>query len=202
MKALGTVCAVAGLLLLGYCAVERVRSGLFQAREERLAEDRTRAAPPAAGADPKLPRAEQPRAEPQPGMPVGRIEIARLGVSAMVVEGADHEALRFAPGHVRGTALPGEGGNVAVAAHRDTFFRPLRFVRSDDEIDMVTPRGRYRYKVVSTRIVAPDDVRVLYPTGSETLTLITCYPFYFVGAAPKRFIVRAECVECPRLGPE
>jgi sortase A len=126
---------------------------------------------------------------------VGRIEIARLGLSVMVVEGDDGKILRRAAGHVPGTALPGQSGNVGITGHRDTFFRPLRNIQKDDVITLTALQGEYRYRVVSTKIVSPDDVSVLDPTSGEVLTLVTCHPFYFVGAAPNRFIVRAERVK-------
>jgi sortase A len=125
---------------------------------------------------------------------IGRIEIARLGLSVMVVEGDDGKTLRRAAGHVPGTALPGQPGNVGITGHRDTFFRPLRNIQLDDVITLTTLQGEYRYRVVSTEVVSPEDVAVLEPTGGEILTLMTCHPFYFVGAAPNRFIVRAERV--------
>jgi LPXTG-site transpeptidase (sortase) family protein len=116
-----------------------------------------------------------------------------LNVSAVVREGVDSKTLRRAAGHVPGTALPGDDGNVAVAAHRDTFFRGLRDVRENDRIRMVTPDGTFEYVVRSTTIVTPTDVEVLDPReGKRELTLITCYPFNYVGHAPKRFIVKAE----------
>ena len=118
--------------------------------------------------------------------------MARLGVSVIVMEGTDARTLRRAAGHINGTALPGQDGNVGIAAHRDTFFRPLRDIRKDDVITITTSRGDYRYRVVSTQIVGPDDVSVLNSDGSDVLTLVTCYPFNFIGAAPSRFIVRAE----------
>ena len=122
---------------------------------------------------------------------VGRIEIPRLGVSVMVSEGVDLRTLRRAAGHIPGTALPGQSGNVAISAHRDTFFRPLRNVRKDDVVTLATPVGDYEYRVVSTKITTPSDISVLESDGSEILTLVTCYPFYFVGSAPERFVVRA-----------
>jgi sortase A len=125
---------------------------------------------------------------------IGRIEIQRLGMSVAVAEGTDEPTLRRAVGHIAGTALPGQPGNIGVAAHRDTFFRPLRNIRRDDIITLTTLGGEYRYRVVSTRIVAPDDVAVLNSDGNQILTLVTCYPFYFVGSAPRRFIVRAARV--------
>jgi len=137
-----------------------------------------------------------PITHPSAGSAVAMLAIPRLGMSTVVVEGAGEHELKLGPGHVRGTSLPGDGGNVGVAGHRDTFFRPLRLIGKNDTIQMTTHDREYLYKVVSTEIVRPEDVRVLYPTGREVLTLITCYPFDFVGAAPKRFIVRAECVNC------
>lgn len=125
---------------------------------------------------------------------IGRLEIPRLGVAVMVREGADESTLRRAVGHIPGTALPGAPGNVALAAHRDTFFRPLRNIRKDDAIDVQTQYGTYRYLVQSTKIVSPRDVSVLKASSSDTLTLVTCYPFYYIGSAPKRFIVRATQV--------
>ena len=134
-----------------------------------------------------------PAAAPTSGL-IGRIEIARLGLSVMVIEGDDGKTLRRAAGHVPGTALPGQHGNVGITAHRDTFFRPLRNIQMDDVITLTTLQGIYHYRVVSTKVVSPGDVEVLNSTGGEVLTLVTCHPFYFVGAAPNRFVVRAERV--------
>ena len=125
---------------------------------------------------------------------IGRIEVQRLGVSVVVAEGTEKPTLRHAAGHIVGTGFPGAIGNIGIAAHRDTFFRPLRNIQRDDIITLTTLRGEYRYKVVSTKIVDPYDVAVLNPDGTEILTLVTCYPFYFVGSAPNRFIVRAARV--------
>ena len=125
---------------------------------------------------------------------IGRIEIPRLLLSVVVVEGVDKTALRRAVGHIPGTALPGDAGNVGLAGHRDTFFRPLKDVRIKDEIQISTLQGIFKYEVVSLRIVDPENVGVLAPSGENVLTLVTCYPFYFVGPAPKRWIVRAKQV--------
>jgi len=131
---------------------------------------------------------------PTHSMVLGRLEIPRLGVKAMVREGADESTLQRAVGHIPGTALPGSIGNVALAGHRDTFFRGLRNIQKNDAIDLETEDGTYRYVVQSTKIVGPRDVSVLAASTGETLTLVTCYPFYYVGSAPKRFIVRATQV--------
>jgi sortase A len=126
------------------------------------------------------------------GSVIGRIDVPRLKLTAMAREGVDDRTLQTAVGHVPGTALPGDAGNTAFAAHRDTFFRQLRGVRDGDEVDLTTPRGRYRYRVTSTHVVRPEDVSVLAPTEHAALTLVTCYPFSYVGSAPYRFVVRAE----------
>jgi sortase A len=128
------------------------------------------------------------------GSLIGRLEIPRLGVHAIVREGVDDRTLRRAVGHVPGTAKPGGDGNVGLAGHRDTFFRELRDVHRDDRIVVETLDTRYEYTVDSMKVVSPKDVSVLEPTKAPSLTLVTCYPFYFVGNAPRRFIVRARQV--------
>jgi len=135
---------------------------------------------------------------PLPDMLIGRLRIPRLQINAMVREGAAEPTLRRAVGHIPGTALPGRGGNVALAGHRDTFFRGLRNIRKNDMIDLQTERGAFQYVVESTSIVSPRDVGVLRASNAGTLTLVTCYPFYYVGSAPKRFIVRAVQVDAKR----
>jgi LPXTG-site transpeptidase (sortase) family protein len=122
---------------------------------------------------------------------IGRIEVPRLKLSAVAREGVDVRTLRGSVGHVPGTALPGAEGNAAFAAHRDTFFRPLEGIRTGDEVVVTTPTGVHRYAVTGTHIVDPAEVSVLDATGGRQLTLVTCYPFNFVGNAPKRFIVQA-----------
>lgn len=126
------------------------------------------------------------------GDPVGRLRIPDLGVDGFVEHGETERVLRRAIGHLPGTALPGEGGNVVVAGHRDSFFRGLRSVAQGDTIEFTTPYGTHRYEVDGLQIVGPDDAAVLAPTDDERLTLITCYPFDYVGPAPRRFIVTAR----------
>lgn len=128
------------------------------------------------------------------GAIVGRLEIPRLKVSVIVIEGVETRDLKRAVGHIPGTPFPGERGNTAVAGHRDSFFRPLRYIHLQDVITITTLRGTFTYRVVSTRAIGPKDIQVLRPTEKVTLTLITCYPFTHVGAAPRRFIVHAESV--------
>jgi len=141
-----------------------------------------------------LPSSPAPEAPPARQAVIGRLEIPRLKLAVMVREGADESTLSRAVGHIPGTALPGRIGNVGLAGHRDTFFRKLMNIRADDTIELQTTAGTYRYVVNSTRIVTPRDVSVLKASGGETLTLVTCYPFYYVGSAPKRFIVHATQV--------
>jgi sortase A len=112
----------------------------------------------------------------------------------MVSEGVDAKTLRLAVGHIPMTALPGQAGNVGIAGHRDTFFRGLKDLRTKDKIVFSTFSGNFKYEVESLRVVEPDNTAVLAPSTENLLTLVTCYPFYYVGAAPKRFIVRARQV--------
>jgi LPXTG-site transpeptidase (sortase) family protein len=121
-----------------------------------------------------------------------RLDIPRLGMALAILEGVGPETLDRAVGHIPGTAWPGQRGNIGLSAHRDTFFRPLRNIRIGDVITLTTTSATYRYSVTSTRIVPPSDVSVLASTGEELLTLVTCHPFYYVGPAPNRFIVRAR----------
>ncbi|HEX4230041.1 MAG TPA: class D sortase [Bryobacteraceae bacterium] len=130
------------------------------------------------------------------GAMVGRVLIPRLHLSAIVLQGVEMKTLERGAGHVPSTAMPGQTGNFAIAAHRDTLFRPLRFIEKNDDVTFESTTGSYTYQVVSTQIVLPSDVGVLRapPGGGKWLTLITCYPFYYVGSAPKRFIVQAKLV--------
>jgi sortase A len=136
-----------------------------------------------------------PPAPPAVGALIGRIEIPRLGVSTVVLEGDNDQVLRKGVGHIPSTSLPGGSGNVAIAGHRDTFFRPLKDIRKDDNITLATTGGTYRYRVGSVQVVGPNDTQVLAPSDQASLTLVTCYPFYFVGSAPKRYIVQAQQIE-------
>jgi len=132
-----------------------------------------------------------------PGSPLALIEIPRVGVRAMVVEGVDGKSLRRAVGHIPGTSLPGMAGNVVLAAHRDTLFAGLRDIALGDRIAVKTDRQSYTYRVGSIDVVAPTAVEVMDPTAESVLTLITCFPFDFVGPAPMRFVVRAELLGAP-----
>jgi sortase A len=124
--------------------------------------------------------------------PIARLEIPAIDLSVMVLEGTDELTLNRAVGRIEGTALPGEPGNVGIAGHRDSFFRGLKDLSKDDLVTVTTLSGVYRYRVEDIQIVKPSDLRVLKESSSPTLTLVTCYPFYYVGDAPKRFIVKAR----------
>jgi sortase A len=175
------------VLSLGYYGYVSGEAYLYQAYENREL-DAILAAAPARSSDP----APRVRSAPPAGSAIGRIEIPRLGVSAIVRTGVDARTLKLAVGHIPGTSLPGDHGNAGLAAHRDTFFRRLRDIEPDDEIRIVTPSGTSVYRVDRTDIVRPEDVWVLDATPTPALTLVTCYPFSYVGAAPERFVVRAS----------
>jgi sortase A len=147
-----------------------------------------------------LPGTSQPPNSTQPrlrsmafeGAAISRLEIPRLGMSVLVAEGTTSRTLKVAAGHIRGTSYPDEPGNIGIAGHRDTFFRPLRGISTGDLIILTTPHQSFRYSVEWTKVVQPSDVAVLRSSLEPELTLVTCYPFKFVGAAPQRFIVRAR----------
>jgi sortase A len=123
--------------------------------------------------------------------PLGVLRIARLRIEAPVLVGTSDATLDRGIGHIEDTARPGTDGNVGLAGHRDGFFRALKDIQEGDTIELQTLDGRDTYRVERTSIVEPEDVSVLDPTPGRALTLVTCYPFYFVGSAPQRFIVRA-----------
>jgi sortase A len=125
---------------------------------------------------------------------LGTLAAPALHLSAPVLEGSDDGTLSRGAGHIEDTPFPGEPGNIGIAGHRDTVFRPLKHAKVGDTLELATADRRYRYTITKTLIVGPDDVYVLDPTTSPTLTLVTCYPFEFIGHAPRRFIVQAELI--------
>ena len=179
---------IAGALASGFCAGVFIEARIYQALQNRRLEEALRSERPQ---QPPAPR----RHEPRPlGSLVGRLEIPRLGFSAIVIEGSDGGTLRVGVGRIPETADPGQKGNIVLSGHRDTFFRPLRGIHDGDKIVLVTPTGQYRYTVDWTTVVDPSNTSSLQPTPTAALTLVTCYPFYYVGPAPKRFIVQARQV--------
>jgi sortase A len=197
---------VIGLLALAYVGAMRVDAELFQAYQNRRFQQELIDLKPSVSSDESLPspsplpslaavnrtNAESLHLSGREGSPLGRIEISAIDLDVMILEGIDDETLRLGVGHIPGTARPGQFGNVAIAGHRDTFFRPLRDITKDDEITLTTLNGSTRYRVDSTMVVDPEEIAVLNDSGDSVLTLVTCYPFNFVGSAPKRFIVRAH----------
>jgi LPXTG-site transpeptidase (sortase) family protein len=148
---------------------------------------------------PNLPPATAANELPYPwGKPVARLRIPSAEIDTIVFGGADNATLEKGPGHVPGSELPGEETgrkNCVITAHRDSHFRHLGWLRKGHRLSLETPAGKtLDYRVVSREIVKPDDVRVLQPTTRPRVTLITCYPFNYVGAAPKRLVVVAEPV--------
>jgi sortase A len=128
---------------------------------------------------------------------IGRLSIPRIHLSAVVVEGDDERVLSFAVGHVPDTSKPWEAGNSAIAAHRDGIFRPLKDIQVGDDIELGTPQGDFVYRVRRTFVVKPTDIWVLDKMPQVELTLITCFPFSYIGSAPSRFIVQAEKIDSP-----
>ena len=177
LRAAYDVLLVGGVLALAYCGYVVSAAHSYQAIQRSQFESAAKIAG-------HLPAIE--------GNTIGEIEVPRLGLNAVFVQGDSPKILRRAVGHISETALPGEAGNVVLTAHRDTFFRPLRNIRPGDAIELETLDGEFAYRVDWTEEVSPSDVEVLQASGENTLTLVTCFPFYFVGPAPKRFIVRAH----------
>ena len=136
-----------------------------------------------------------PRPPARDPLLIGELDVPRLGLSVMVREGMDAATLRRAVGHVPSTALPGQLGNFVMIAHRDTFFRPLRDLEKGDTVQIVTTRGRFSYTVESLEVVAPEGVRLTAPKAEAIATLITCFPFNYVGTAPRRFVARARLAD-------
>ncbi|HLW89412.1 MAG TPA: class D sortase [Terriglobales bacterium] len=173
-----------GILALGYVGFTLLDARLYQVSAKRSLETQIRVE--------KGPHEIQPRLAIKPGDLLGRLDIPRLGMSVAVLQGTRSRMLRRGAGHIENTPLPGEPGNSGIAGHRDTFFRVLKDIRKDDEIQFQTPTGLFRYQVDWAKVVEPDDSTALESSPETTLTLVTCYPFYFVGPAPKRFVVRAH----------
>ena len=169
-----------GIALVGAFSLVHIRSWIFERVEGRRLDE--------AVAQRGLHASLADTVTPPRGSLLGRIEIPRAGVYALIVEGAWEEELDKAVGRVVGTARFGERGTVALAAHRDRHFRGLRNVGDGDTLTVTTPRATYAYVVDSTRVTLPEDVR-LSSSAERGLTLMTCYPFGFIGHAPKRFLV-------------
>lgn len=185
MKALGQWLSVwmewlllgIGLGCLGTYAYETVEARRFQAQQAAAFERSAHANAPV---------------RVRAGGLIGMLDVPRLKLTTPVIEGDDEATLTRAVGHLPDTPFPWQEGNSAIAGHRDGLFRPLKDITVGDEIRFRTSRDEFRYRVIATSIVQPDDISVLHARSRRSLTLITCYPFYFVGNAPKRFIIHAE----------
>lgn len=187
---------VAGLAAVDVWLLSNAENAIYQAWQSRQFDlevhGRAATVPPPSPVSPPPPVSSPARPSTPDDAILGRLSIPRLRLSAMVRQGVGENTLRVALGHIPTTALPGEAGNVGIAGHRDTLFRPLRLVRKNDRIVFETRSGKYVYRVLSTRVVGPRDVEVLDAKSSPELTLVTCYPFYYVGSAPDRFVVEAR----------
>jgi len=137
-------------------------------------------------------RAYEETIEHDAAVPLAVLRIPGIELRVPVFDGTDELTLNRAVGRIEGTAVPGEPGNVGIAGHRDSFFRGLKDVAKGDRIELETLDGTHTYEVTEITIVDPEAVEVLDPTPRPTVTLVTCYPFYYVGSAPERYIVRAE----------
>jgi sortase A len=182
-RAISLLLVIVGLGLLGYVASEYW--GMYRSQQKLEAEwERQAAAVSTPG-----------RATISPDQMLTRVIIPKIGMDAIVVEGASRKELSEGPGHMKQTAMPGEIGNAVITAHRDTFFRHIYELIKGDQI-LVRRSGRvFTYEVTSKRIVMPDDVSVIKPTSDAQLTLITCYPVYYIGPAPKRLVVFSKLVD-------
>jgi sortase A len=184
MRWVSRILLIAGILALSYVALTLIGARLYQ-KEAALTLDKQIHAK-------EQHETEYPRLVLKEGDVLGRLEIPRIGISVVVLQGTTSHTLRLGVGHIEGTALPGETGNIGIAGHRDSYFRGLKDIRTNDEIQIRTPSGVDTYVVDWIQITAPSDIGVLAPTTESTLTLVTCYPFYYIGASPKRYIIHAH----------
>lgn len=178
-----------GTACLMWVGVVTLRAELYDRQQRSVFEQQRSAAAASARVEPAFP------ATAAKGDVLGLLEIPRLGFSELVVHGDDDDTLSVAIGHLPDTPLPWHTGNSAMAGHRDGHFRPLKDIKVGDVITLATRQGTLRYVLRDTKIVMPDDLSVLAPTDTRTLTLITCYPFSYIGNAPQRFIIRAEAID-------
>jgi sortase A len=178
LTALGCLGYVGAVILDAkvYSAQQTRRLDALRAAREALASRTALVLPAPAGASPLM----------------GRIDIPRIGISAIILDSDDPKSLRRGVCHIPDTALFGQTGNVVLAGHRDTVFRGLRRIAMHDTVIVTTPDSVYRYSVTATEVVHPESTEVLENSGGNVLTLVTCWPFGFIGPAPKRFVVHAS----------
>jgi sortase A len=188
---LSAILILIGLVLLGYVGHEywtmhREQQAL---RRQWLQQQQSAAIP-----------ANTPAAPKDDGLT--RVSIPKINLDLIVVEGTNHKALRLGPGHLKDTPLPGETGNSVISAHRDTFFRHIYELVKGDEIQVRRDGRTYTFQVVGKKIVEPNDLSVVRNTEDARLTLITCYPTYYIGPAPQRLIVTAKLVDDTQQNPQ
>jgi len=174
---------VIGVVLLGYVAGEYW--GMYRSQKNLEAEWQRQAATAIAPG----------KAPVSPDQLLTRLEIPKIQMDAIVVEGASRRELSEGPGHMKQTAQPGETGNAVITAHRDTFFRHIYELNRGDQIKVRRSGRLFTYEVTGKRIVMPEDVSVIKPTDNAQLTLITCYPTYYIGPAPKRLVVFSKLID-------
>lgn len=175
---------LSGVLAVAYVAFTLINARIFQDAASLALNDQMHAA--------EFQPAAQARNAVKEGDVLGRMEISRIGLSVIILQGTTSKTLRLGVGHIDGTALPGEPGNIGIAGHRDTFFRGLKDVHRGDEILLHSTAGFTRYEVDWIQITAPGDGGIVSLGTESGLTLVTCYPFYYIGAAPERFVVHAH----------
>jgi sortase A len=177
LRGIEYACWSAGLLAITWVALASWSSVRYQTQQAKRLEN-LRQNP----AEKKLVRS---------GDPFGEISIPRLGLSAIIAEGVDESTLRHAVGHFPESSTPEAAGTVVLAGHRETFFRGLSHVRLHDLVKLETPHGKYQYEVVRTAVVGPQHVELVESSPQSDLTLVTCFPFRYIGPAPQRFVVQA-----------
>lgn len=189
-RTLSLALIIVGLALLGYVA--NAYWGMYRSQKTLEAQwERQAALANTPGAAPKLTAEDM----------LTRVVIPKINLDAIVVEGASRKKLSEGPGHMKETATPGEPGNAVITAHRDTFFRHIYELNKGDDI-LIRRNGQvFRYQVTGKKIVMPNDVGVLKQTPDPQLTLITCYPTYYIGPAPKRLVVFSRLVESSNEAP-
>ena len=178
------ILVLSGALAIVYVALTLLDARLFQNAASRTLDGQIHAA----GLLTVIPS----RKAIKEGDLLGRMEIPKIGMTVIVLQGTDSKTLRLGVGHIDGTALPGEPGNIGIAGHRDTFFRGLKDVHRGDEILLHTTAGISRYEVDWIQITTPRDGGIVSVSAESGLTLVTCYPFYYIGAAPERFVIHGH----------
>ncbi len=187
--AAGVLCVAAGAAAAGAAGVLRIREAAWQrAHADAFGVERP-------GAKPAAPVLAVATRQAARGEAVARLRVHRLDLDVVLAEGTDPPTLRRGPGHMRGSARPGESDNCIIAGHRDGPFRRLRSIRRGDLVEIVDGSGLASYRVVSIDVVDRDDTSLLRPSERPILTLVTCYPFDHVGPAPRRLVVRGELLE-------